>query len=40
MKVVYDFYMTREARATKVACDKIVPSKLAFRIYLVRLFGN
>ena len=29
MKVLYDFYMTRAARATKVACDKIVPSKLA-----------
>ena len=32
MKVVYDFYMTRAARVTKVACDKIVPSKLALRV--------
>ena len=27
MKVVYDFRMTQVARATKVACNNVLPSK-------------
>ena len=37
MKVVYDLYMTRVAHATKVACDKIVLSKLAFKVALYNM---
>ena len=32
MKVVYNVYMTQAVCATKVACDKNVLSKLAFRV--------
>ena len=41
MGVVYDFCMTRAARATEVACvDKLVPSKSAPRPTLCRSRHN